>query len=185
MTSNEPKKPTVFTEIATKCDFCDFSTKDPKAMERHIKIRQRDSETQCEKCPMKFCTVGSMMFHATEKHTRQQKILSEFKCEKCHFISGKVDELYKHQQNAKIFSKGPHLCTDCTFQFCTKFDLNTHLAKVHGKDVTAQAPVQKVSFDYSGQWNFDYFVATQFYVKSTLVDLLFQPIAEALNFEFG
>ena len=112
--SNELKKPTVFTEIATKCDFCDFSTKDPKAMERHIKIRQRDSETQCDKCPMKFCTVGSMMFHATEKHTRQK--ISEYKCEKCHFVSGKADELYRHQQNAKVFSGGPHLCSDCTFK---------------------------------------------------------------------
>ena len=142
--SNELKKPTVFTEIATKCDFCDFSTKDPKAMERHIKIRQRDSETQCDKCPMKFCTVGSMMFHATEKHTRQK--ISEYKCEKCHFVSGKADELYRHQQNAKVFSGGPHLCSDCTFKSCTKFDLNTHLSKHHGKDINAQAPVQKVQF---------------------------------------
>ena len=85
--SNKSKKPTVFTEF-TKCDFCDFSTGDPKVMERHITVankifvgmsnkknrRQKDSETHCQKCPMKFCTIGSLMFHIADIHSKTLKL---------------------------------------------------------------------------------------------------------------
>ena len=136
--------------VLYSCENCDFKTFDSNSITRHKNVKTGSTNHFCQKCPLKFCTIGSLMFHVADEH--QNKPEKTFNCKECKFgpCSAKVLEHHKkmnHTKNEEKMAAPPpkpkiqtYTCTKCDNTFLQKNELELHNCSKKFKNDLTEKP---------------------------------------------
>ena len=112
-----------------KCEFCRYSAKNPKLMNKHAQICGPNVQMyHCDKCEFYVSKQSLLENHKAKKHSTKALV----NCEFCSYKSQKGQRMRIHQKIC-----GPdvtmHQCHKCEFKVPTKTLLIFHISKNHRK----------------------------------------------------
>lgn len=115
--------------IVLKCQACDRSFQNQRALSRHTKKDHLlERKHKCTECEMRFFSTSSLKRHMT-KHTGLRK----YKCDVCLKSYGQKTTLRQHMRihaDDRRFA-----CTQCGMAFVQKCTWRSHMRSQHGEEV--------------------------------------------------
>ena len=127
----------------TKCDSCDFITKDPTKLKRHKKCYI----FTCKICDLKTSSRKRLLMHTKDMHAKEETVPSSskyikmapgFRCNKCDYTA-KSRKLLSIHQKGNCFK---YKCSFCEFKTSGKSKYLDHKQKVHFKLIETQFSFQ-------------------------------------------
>ena len=111
------------------CKECDFSLKDKRSLDEHMK-RHMEFQMKCRKCGEPFKTDNDLQNHITNHH----RVAAQLNCMSCDFQTNQKDILKSHNNFKHTEAKNREAvdCDKCPMQFMTLWSLRNHNRDVHG-----------------------------------------------------
>lgn len=118
------------TNVVT-CALCNQEYSSNESLENHIKVvHNKEQESPCKLCNLVFTTKGNLKAHVDSFHEKK----NEVKCDECDKKMLKRNlathkETF-HSGKSRVERKS-HICEICDSKYTSKYNLATHMAKVH------------------------------------------------------
>ena len=108
------------------CDECDYTTTRKDSLKLHKESKHQGVEYKCEMCSASYNRQKTLTRHIKSMHSGNR-----FNCEQCDFTSNLEEHVKshtrKHHDGNKLF------CEFCEASYCSKKDLQNHIASKHFK----------------------------------------------------
>ena len=113
------------------CDECDYTTTRKDSLRLHKESKHQGVEYKCDMCSASYNRQKTLMRHKKSMHSGNR-----FNCEQCDFTSNLEEHVkshtLKHHEGNKLY------CEFCEASYCSKKDLQNHIASKHLKTDTVR-----------------------------------------------